>query len=118
MATLATTGIAFLADVIGDAFSYVRVGTGTTAESAAHTGLVTEITAMAAQATITVESDSITVWTVTLTYDATRALREVALYTLSTGGTMFLRHLWATARNGDVGDTLTLTFKMTNAQGA
>lgn len=118
MATMATAGIAALAAVIGNAFSYVRVGTGTTAENVAHTGLVTEIAGMAEQATITVESNAITVWTATLTYDATRALRECSLFTAGTGGIMLMRHLWATARNGDAGETLTLKFKMANAQGA
>lgn len=117
MATLASSGIAKVADTIGDTFPYVGVGTGTTEESAAHTALVTEVAAMRALATISVESGTKTVWTVTLTYDDTRALRETAIFDADEAGTMLLRHLWASARNGDVGDTLALTFKMTNAQG-
>jgi hypothetical protein len=117
MATLANTGIAKVADTIGDTFPYVGVGTGTGAESASDTALGTEVTAMRTLADISVESGTKTVWSVTLTYDATRALRETALFDADTAGTMLLRHLWATARNGDEDDTLELTFKLTNAQG-
>jgi hypothetical protein len=98
------------------AMGYLALGTGTTAEVSTQTTLVTEITDSGlarAAATVSYEATAKTVLTKTWTATATKAIREMAAFNASSGGTMWFRHLWATARNVDSGDSIQVTGKCT-----
>lgn len=115
MATLANTGLVRAAKLLGAVdsvgpFTKIAVGTGTTAESATHTALVTEVAEAAAVATY--EATNKCVWIATITgFAASHSLREVAV--LAADETMLLRHLWTVARGVDPGDSVTVTVKAT-----
>lgn len=118
MAKLANTGLVRAAKLLGAVdsvgpFTKLAVGTGTDAESAAHTALITEVAEAAATATY--EATNKCVWTATITgFVASHSLREVAV--LAADETMLLRHLWSVARGVDPGDSVTITVKCTTAE--
>ena len=118
MAKLANTGLVRAAKLLGAVdsvgpFTKIAVGTGTAAEDATHTALVTEVAEAAATATY--EATNKCVWTATITgFVASHSLREVAV--LAADETMLLRHLWAVARGVDPGDSVTVTVKCTTAE--
>lgn len=92
--------IAYNAGHSGTFFTYIAVGTGTTAEDATQTALVAEITdtglARAAgtitNPTTTVAGDTHRV-TYTWTASGTKTIQEVGVFTGITSGTMFGRKL-------------------------
>ena len=118
MATLASTGLVRAAKLLGGVdsvvpFSKLAVGTGTTAESAAHTALITKVAEAAA--TVTYEATNKCVWTATITgFASSYSLAEVAV--LSADECMLLRHLWSVVRGVDPGDSVTITVKATTGE--
>ena len=118
MAKITDTGLIRAAKLLGGVdsvtpFTKIAVGTGTAAEDATHTALVTEVAEAAATATY--EATNKCVWTATITgFVASHSLREVAV--LAADETMLLRHLWAVARGVDPGDSVTVTVKCTTAE--
>ncbi len=92
----------------------MAVGTGTTAESSAHTALVTEVDREAA--TVTYEAPYKTVWSASFSFVASHSLREVGIF--DAANNMLMRHLWSVVRGVDNGDTAQVTLKMTAAAGS
>ena len=93
--------IALLAsDASAVPFSYIALGTGTTAESASQTALVTEITdtglarasATVSRTTTTVTNDTMRL-TYTWTASGTKTIEEVGVFNDATTGTMLGRKL-------------------------
>lgn len=118
MAKLANTGLVRAAKLLGAVdsvgpFTKIAVGTGTTAEDATHTALVTEVAEAAATATY--EATNKCVWTATITgFASSYSLAEVAV--LSADECMLLRHLWSVVRGVDPGDSVTITVKVTTGE--
>jgi len=126
MATVTTAALAELSGLAGNtgsktAFTYLAVGTGTTAESAAHTQLVTEVTgsglarasATVTQATTTHTNDTLQLvkaWTVS----GTVTISEVMMGNNATAntGTMAFRELLSPTKSVVSGDTYSLTAKL------
>lgn len=100
-------------------WGYMAPGTGTTAESAAHTALAAECSGSGMTrkaATVTYEEDDIAVWTAIFTNNTAAAIvvTEVAVFDASTGGHMLMRGL-VTAKTVAVGATVTLVMKLRRA---
>jgi hypothetical protein len=77
------------------AFTYMAVGSGTTAESTAHTALVTEIAADGLErvaATCTYVADYTTRWDKTFACTGTHTVTEIGIFNDPTAGNMYLRH--------------------------
>lgn len=99
---------------LGTEPNYVAVGTGTTAEAASQTALVTEVETRVAgassrQTTTTANDTYQVVGTVSVT--GTRAFTESGLFDASTGGNMLCRALFA-AINLVSGDSISITWKI------
>ena len=96
-------------------FTYIAIGTGTTAAAAAQTTLVTEITTgggarvsgSVSRTTTTVTNDTARTQA-TFTFSASFAVTEVALLNAASAGTMLNRSVF-TAVNVASGDTLQVT---------
>jgi len=121
MATVTTAALTACSALIGASFKYLAVGTGTTAESAAHTALVTEVTASGlerAAGTVTYEDTTHTDDTVqvvkTWTSTGTVTISEVMLGNNATAntGTMAFRELLSPTKSVVSGDTYTLTARL------
>lgn len=105
-------------------FRYHGLGTGSTAEAAAQTALVTELTTeytgnIRATGTATQPSANIYTSTATNTLDSgTPALREHSVFTATSAGTMMDRSLFASITlDGTVGDGLQSAYSMTFTSG-
>lgn len=127
MVTITNDGLVWAAKRAGGVDSvapmtYLELGTGTGAESQTDTALKTPITGSGlarAAATVSYEASYKTVLTAlwTSTSVSTVAIREVGAFNSSSGGTMWFRHLWSSARNVDNGDSIQVTCKCTHARG-
>lgn len=94
--------------------SWVAIGTGTTAEAATQTALVTEVESRvngtSSQVTTTVTDDTYQVIG-TITATVARAVTEAGLFTASTAGTMPVRGLFSVV-NLAINDSIQLTIKL------
>jgi len=116
-------GLAALASLLnGDggeaAFTYIAVGSGSTAEAATDSALGTEITASGlsrASATVSRETQNVTndmaVLTNSFSVTASETVNEIGIFNAGTGGTMFSRKVIST-KNVTSGDTLEITYKV------
>jgi hypothetical protein len=120
--TIANSGLGVVSGLVGNvgsevAFTYLAVGTDSTAESAAHTALQAEIvdTGLArAAATVTQETTTQTddtlqlykVWTAT----GTKSIEEIGAFNDATTGTMLGRKLTGTKTVNNT-ETLTATYQ-------
>jgi hypothetical protein len=128
--TLTNTGFAASAarlysDSVADEFVYIAVGTGTTAATAADTGLEAEITdsgfydgaarylAVGSRTMTTVTNDT-TVVAKTFTATASKSVTEYALFNATTGGVMLCRTT-DTAVPMESTDQLSVTWKIKNS---
>lgn len=124
MATITNAALAEISGLVGDtgsktAFGYLAVGTGTTAESAAHTALVTETTgsglaraaATVSQTTTTQTNDTLQL-TKTWTVSGSVTIAEAASFNASSAGTMGARTLLSSTRSVVSGDSYTYTQKI------
>ena len=121
MATLTNASFAQIASLAYLAaavpFTYIAVGTGTTAESAAHTALVTETTTSGlgrADATTktrstTTQTNDTTSLSETFTVTGSVTVAEVGVFNASSAGTMWFRHKLGTAKSLINGDSYTVT---------
>jgi hypothetical protein len=99
------------------AFTYIAIGTGTTAPSATDTALQSEITtgggaraaATATRVTTTVTNDTAQLQ-VTFNFTASFAVTESGVFNAATGGTMLARQTF-TAINVANGDSLQITWR-------
>ena len=128
--SITNTGMAQVAglvliDVGGTAFDYVGIGTGSTAESAAHTDLITPVKRKAGTGTrvTTTQTDDtaqlVTTFSSGDTLSGTDAIAEAGVFTAATAGVMLFRKIFtAKSVNWDDGDTLEVTAKCQMKQGA
>ena len=114
-----------LTDVGGTAFDYVGIGTGTTAESAAHTDLITPVKRKAGtgtQVTTTQTDDTaqlVATFAAADTLSGEDAIAEAGVFTAAAAGVMLFRKIFtAKTVNWDDGDTLEVTAKCQMKQGA
>lgn len=129
--SMAKTGMAqvaglILTDVAGTAFDYVGIGTSTTAESADHTDLQTPLKRKAGtgtRITVTFTNDTaqlVATFSSADTLSGTSTVTEGGMFTAASAGVMLFRKLFATSKtvNWDDGDTLEVTAKCQQKQGA
>lgn len=102
MATLTNAGKVGIAKRINgvtqNAFTYIAIGSGSTAEAATQTALVTEITTNGgarAAGTATYVANYIARLTKLFSFTGNVTLREVAIFDASSGGNMLMRHVYA-----------------------
>ncbi len=121
--TITDTGLAEMANLFGNvslpvAFTYLALGTGTTAETTADTALELEVidSGLArASATVTRETDTVTndttqllhTWTAT----ASKTISELGAFNDATAGIMAGRKASFTAIPLDIGDSLQMTYE-------
>ena len=92
-------------------------GTGSTAESAANTAMETKVETGRVTGTQTEGASSNIYRSVaTIPYTATRALREHGLFTITSGGTLVDRSVFAVI-NVDNGDSVQYTYELTYPSG-
>jgi len=126
---ITNVGFAQLALLAGDAtavpFTYLAIGTGTTAAAVTDTTLVTECTtdnlgraaATVTRTTTTVTNDTLQL-AKTFTYSGSTlvAIKEYGVFNDSSVGTMLSRTVGANAKNlEESGETLVLTYKLSFA---
>lgn len=127
--SMAKTGMAqvsglILTDVGGTAFDYIGIGTGTTAESADHTDLITPVKRKAGtgtQVTTTFTNDTaqlVATFSSADTLSGSSAIAEGGVFTAVSAGVMLFRKIF-TAKTVDwnAGDTLEVTAKCQLKQG-
>jgi hypothetical protein len=114
---------AFLNTVEPETLKYHGLGTGTTAEAASQTALVTELTTQynpdntrATGTTTTGGSSNIYRTVGTNTVDASAAVTEHAIFSASSAGTMWDRSLFSVINLAN-SDSLTTTYDLTIASG-
>ena len=102
MATLTNAGKAAIAKRINgvtqNAFTYIAIGSGSTAEAATQTALVAEITTNGgarAAATCTYVANYTARYSKLFSFTGNVTLREIAILDASSGGTMMMRHVYA-----------------------
>ena len=121
---ITNAGLAVVSGLIGDtgsetAFTYLELGTGTTAFAATQTALVTAITDSGlarASATVSQETTTATDDTLQLTHQWTasgsKTVAEAGIFNGASGGTMLARTKLTTARALTSGDTYTYTYSI------
>lgn len=121
--TIANAGLAVVSGLVGNvdaqtAFTYLAVGSDSTAESAAHTALQTEITTNGlerAAATVTRETTTQTNDTLQLykvwTASGSVTVEEIGIFNDASAGTMLGRKL-TTTKSLASGETLTATYQI------
>lgn len=111
-------GVAFIVDDWDNSatditnFNYHASGTGTTAEAASQTALVTEVEATRATGTKSQPTANQLRTVGTISYTATRAITEHGIFSATTTGTMWDRSLF-TALNVNNGDSIQFTYTCT-----
>jgi hypothetical protein len=124
---ITNAGLAIISGLLVDtgsetAFTYLELGTGTTAFAASQTALVTAITdsglarasATASQETTT-QTDDTSRLTKQWTASGSKTVAEAGMFNASSGGTMFARTKLGTARALTSGDTYTYTYDIIHA---
>jgi hypothetical protein len=125
MVTIVDKGIEliskFINGVASTPFTYLANGSGSTAEANGNEALVTENTTNGfgrASATCTNESNTTSVWNKVWTcVTAAVTVREVGVFdTATSGGNMCIRHVYASDKVIDVGESLDVTMKLVIAR--
>lgn len=126
MVTVLTTGLVAQAhytnftstSTYSDGWKWLGIGISTSSEAVGNTGLISEITSggggIRSTATLTYESSYTSVWANTFSFTTDFAVNECAIFDSSsgTGGHCLMRHVFASAKNVNNGDTLTVTMKL------
>jgi hypothetical protein len=123
MATITTTGIAAIAQMINNSqtitpFTFMATGSGNTAESAGHNALVTENTlygSARAGSTCTYAATGISQWVSLFTFNGNVTIREIGIFNLLASGTMLLRHVLASDKTYGAGESVQITITTTIA---
>lgn len=121
---IVNTGLAEIAGLIGNtgsptAFTYLAVGSASTAATATDIALETELTdggLERAAATVTKQTTTVTGDTLqlvkTFNVTGTKTVREVGVFNDATAGTMMSRSVLTSDKNLESGDTFTLTYQL------
>ena len=111
-----TSGLGYIAsrmkDASATAMSHMALGSGTTAESAGQTDLVTLLGAREALDSTTVTANAVAYVSSFEAGDATGAVTEAGIFNASTGGTMLCRVKFDVV-NKAADDTMTVTWTIT-----
>jgi hypothetical protein len=126
MATITDAGITAVARRLNGsgadaAFAHIATGTGSTAESTSQTALVTENTANGsgrATATCTQENTGDSKWVRTFNFTGNVTVREIGIFNAPSAGTMLLRHVLASDRAYENGQSLEITITNTTSRSA
>jgi hypothetical protein len=115
-------GVAYLVDALQNLtepenFKYHGSGTGTTAEAASQTALVTEVGTRATGSQAEGASANIYKTVGTVTYTSTYAITEHGIFSASSTGTMLDRSVFA-AINVVNGDAIEFTYELTLPSGS
>lgn len=121
MTTITNKGIETSARLINNvspasAFTYIATGTGSTAESVAHTTLASENTsygAARAAATCSFTSPGTAQWLKLFIFSGTVVIREIGVFNASSSGDMFLRGLLSANQTFGNGDSVQITITTT-----
>lgn len=121
MAILTNAGLEAVARLInavsaGAAFTYMALGSGSTAEAATQTALVTEITTNGGQraaATCTYEATGVSKWVKTFSFSGNVTLREIGIFNAASTGTMLIRHVLAADKAYVNGESVEITITNT-----
>lgn len=116
MSTLMNTGKAEIAKLMNGvdtptAWTYIAIGSGSTAEAATQTALVTEVTTNGgarAAATCSYVANYTARWVKIFSFTGNVTLREVGIFNASSGGDMLLRHLYAADKTYINGESVEL----------
>lgn len=121
---IVNTGLAEIAGLVGNtgsptAFTYLAVGSASTAATATDTALETELTdggleraaATVTRQTTTVANDTLQL-VKTFNVTGTKTVREVGVFNDATAGTMMSRSVLTSDKNLESGDTFTLTYQL------
>jgi hypothetical protein len=122
MATLLNKGLELQAKLTNgvstDPFTDMALGSGTTAEAVDQTALVTELTLNGlarAAATCSYEDNYKAKWVGEFTATAdSQVVNEMGIF--NTGNDIFMRHKYASTKNLDDGETLTITVILTESR--
>lgn len=114
-------GVAYLVDALQgttepENLRWHGSGTGTTAESASQTGLVTEIGSRV-QGSLGENAANVFQTVATISYSSTLAITEHGIFSASTGGTMLDRSVFS-AVNVISGDAIEFTYRLTLPSGS
>jgi len=103
--------------VVTTAFTYIAIGTGTTAESESDTALETEShreSATCSRVTTNVTDDTAQLQATFSGYTGTEAVTESGVFDASSGGNMLCRKTFSAINvDWDAGDSLQITWKIT-----
>ena len=121
---IVNTGLAEIAGLVGNtgsptAFTYLAVGSASTAATATDTTLETELTdgglerasATVARTTTTTTNDTLQL-VKTFIVTGTKTVREVGVFNGDSVGTMLSRSVLTSDKNLESGDTFTLTYQL------
>lgn len=121
MVTVTTIGLEYQArytnqSTVGS-WGYMAIGSGTTAESDAHTALVTELTGTGlarAAATCSYESSYKSVWIHTFTNSTGSSVdvNEAGIFDAASSGHMLMRGLFPATKSLAAAETLEVTMKL------
>lgn len=118
--TVVNNGLGEVANLIiggGTAFSYIAIGTGTTAATVSDTDMETETQRDSATTSrvTTNTSDDTSQWVKTFSFTGSEAVTEYGVFNDASAGTMLL-HIVDDAVNVSDGDSLQVTVKLVGDQ--
>jgi len=125
MATLVNKGLELKAKLLNGVstapFTYIALGSGTTAEANDQTALVTEITTNGgarAAATCEYEADYKAKWTKTFSFTGSLSVNEVGIFNDDgdPAGDMLMRHKFSATKAVEDGDSLQIIIKETESR--
>jgi len=124
MATLVDTGLEYIAKLINGVsvapFTYIGLGSGTTAEATTDTVLVTELTANGlarAAATCGYEAPGKATWSKEFTATAdSQTINEVGIFNDASAGNMLMRHKYSSTKTLDTSESLTVSIVFTEGR--
>jgi len=123
MATLVNKGLEMKAKLLNGVastpFTYIALGSGTTAEANDQTALANEISTNGgarAAATCEYEADYKAKWTKTFNFTGSLSINEVGIFDAAADGNMLMRHKFSATKSVEDGDSLQIIIKETESR--